>query len=409
MAILYNLDPLSAIGIFYRNEKNGVWNGEIIKNEKKRGLILPQALKDFLENYGYFKINQNERTFRLLFPDDIKIISLQTDEGDISVMIIGFVDGHPIGIISDREELPTVIGQEYAEENRRVMEWRPLGGSFSAVLTAMFLTELFESDEHCGFEGEYDIKSALAENGMSESEICPSQNCPERFSLNFNDESDTFIVAEFDGDSDEMVYLHTVPLKPISFEELNRLFDTEFYQNSLHCDFEHALQLQTEIIKRIEAMRDFDSLEAAAHYKLAARCCWALKRLSDAEAWYNKGLPAVERSLEAKPETAADYYTAMADFYAEACRYERSDEYYDKALDIIRQFLPDDAYKAGMLYQQKAFYSVQNKRDIDPAIELYGKALEEFQKKPKDCKYDTARVQQLRGEARRLKKELSRK
>lgn len=33
-----------------------------------------------------------------------------------------------------------------------------------------------------------------------------------------------------------------------------------------------------------------------------------------------------------------------------------------------------------------------------------GLSYEEFQKKPRDCKYDIARTQQLRGEAKRLKK-----
>ncbi|MDE7275100.1 MAG: hypothetical protein K2N95_19005 [Lachnospiraceae bacterium] len=44
------------------------------------------------------------------------------------------------------------------------------------------------------------------------------------------------------------------------------------------------------------------------------------------------------------------------------------------------------------------------KVNLDRAIALYDLALEEFQKNPRDCKYDIERTQQLRGEAKRLKK-----
>lgn len=43
----------------------------------------------------------------------------------------------------------------------------------------------------------------------------------------------------------------------------------------------------------------------------------------------------------------------------------------------------------------------------EKAIELYDQALAEYQKDPKNCKYDIARCQQLRGEAKKLLKEKS--
>ncbi len=45
MAVLYNLNPLEAMSLFYDGEKRGVWNGDFIKNEKKRGLVLPPMLR----------------------------------------------------------------------------------------------------------------------------------------------------------------------------------------------------------------------------------------------------------------------------------------------------------------------------------------------------------------------------
>lgn len=70
---------------------------------------------------------------------------------------------------------------------------------------------------------------------------------------------------------------------------------------------------------------------------------------------------------------------------------------------------PDNAYDIGMIYRGKAQALNDADGDPDRVIELCNLALEQFQKNPHDsgCKYEIARVQQLRGEARRRKKELS--
>lgn len=399
MAVLYNLDPLAAIDIFYHGEKNGIPQGDFIKNERQRNITFPPLLREFLEQYGYFGINQNVNTFSFFRPDIIKPIYLSTDEGEIPILSIGYFDERFIGIRTDIEDFPVSVGREY----KNVVEWSPSPLNLLGAITVMFLTVLFDTDEHYSY---YTVKPVLEKYGVLQSEILPSNNCPERFSINFDEERKIFIVAEFDGESEEIVCLHTAPLRPFSLEELEQLFSGEFYGNALHCDFEHALKLQTEIITRLEDAQDTDPLEMTNHYKIAARCCWALKRSNEAEMWYQKGLPAVERNLQTNPETAADYYMAMGNFYADMGQDEQSDRCYERSLEIYR-LNPDNVRNIGMLYQSRAHYTLESKKDVDLAIELYNKALEEFQKKPKDCKYDIARTQQLRGDAKRLKKELS--
>lgn len=56
LAVLYNLNPLETMALFCDGEKRGVWSGGFIKNEKKRGLVLPTMLREFLKNYGYLGI-----------------------------------------------------------------------------------------------------------------------------------------------------------------------------------------------------------------------------------------------------------------------------------------------------------------------------------------------------------------
>lgn len=390
MGVLYNLDPLTAMSLFYGGEKNGIYQGDFIKNKKRRGLILPSALKDFLENYGYMDVNRNKASFQLFHPDDISEVCLQVNTGEMSVMVVGVFQDYLVGILPDTRELQVTFGIQGDDGT----EWNPANLTFSGMLVTMLVSLLFRNDDHSIFQESYRIYMQIEKYGAKRTEILPGTGCPQHFSLNFHEESGMFFVAEFEKHGVEITSLHVVPKKVFTLDELEELFNKEFYENSLNCDFVHALAIQSELIKRLE---DAKSLELAGHYKLAARCCWALGRLDDAASWYEKGLPIIENNIERAPEQAADYYHAMGNFYADRKLYGGSEQFYEKELDILQRFFPEDVYKMGMVYQAQASFLVKSEGDIDRAIELYNKALDEFQKKPKDCKYDIARTQQLRG------------
>ena len=49
MAVLYNIEPLKAMELYYDGEHNGVWNGDFIKAKKQSGLDIPAPLREFLE------------------------------------------------------------------------------------------------------------------------------------------------------------------------------------------------------------------------------------------------------------------------------------------------------------------------------------------------------------------------
>ncbi len=74
----------------------------------------------------------------------------------------------------------------------------------------------------------------------------------------------------------------------------------------------------------------------------------------------------------------------------------------------IREHSPEDVYGIGMNYQSRAQFLDSAGGDPERVIELCNLALEQFQKNPHDsgCKYEIARTQQLRGGAKRRKKEL---
>ncbi|MDE6732538.1 MAG: hypothetical protein K2J77_06650, partial [Oscillospiraceae bacterium] len=374
MAVLYNLEPLAAISLFYDGEKNGVWEGDFIKNEKKRGLCLPPLLREYLENYAYLEINRGQIVF--FHPDQIREFNIPIDNGDVHIMTIGRAENFFVGIELDTDELDISIG-EIDEENRSIM-WGPSDGiTLAGLLRVMFVSMLFKSSDKFVYSGA-EIDAVLKNHGAARENILPSEGSTQHTSLNFDEENGAFLVGEYDPSAEKMLYLHVVPRKTyeqrkaerfasLSLDELNALFDKEFYGNALHCDFSHALELKLEIIKRLESS-GAEQLELAEHYKLAGRCLWALNRLDKAVEWYDKAGAIIKNS--GNIEKLAEYYHTMGNFYADTRQWEKSDELYDKEMALRLEHFPDDVYKLGMVYQSRAQFLNDADGDPERVIEL---------------------------------------
>ena len=413
MAVLYNMEPLAAMDVFYDGEKNGVWNGDFIKNEKKTGLVLPAVLREFLEKYAYLDINKGQIAF--FHPDDIRTIELGVGDGEvIHIMVAGRTEDFFFGIELGTDELDIAIG-EIEEENRSIM-WGPSDGiTLSGLLRVVFVSTLFQGADKFIYSGA-EIDAVLKKHGADRSRIVPSSGSTQHTSINFDEENGAFLIAEYDASGEEMAYLHVVPRKTfeqrkaerfasVTLDELNSLFSAEFYMNALHCDFAHALDIQLEIVKRMEQSGAAES-ELEEHYRLVGRCLWALNRLDEAVEWYDKAGEIVKKSGD--PKKTADFYHTMGNFYADTKQWDKSDEMYDKALSIFKENYPDNVYDIGMIYRAMSDFLDDADGDPDRVIELCNLALEQFQKDPHDsgCKYEIARAQQLRGKAKRRKKEI---
>lgn len=412
MAVLYNLEPLAAMGLFYDGEKNGVWNGDFIKNEKERGLSLPPLLREYLENYAYLEINRGQIMF--FHPDQIREFDLPTDDGNVHIMTIGRTNDIFIGIELGTDDLDIAFGT-IDEENRSIM-WGPSDGiTLAGLLRVMFVSMLFKSGDKFMYSGA-EIGAVLKKHGAARDKIAPSAGSTQHTSLNFDEENGAFLIAEYDESGAEMTFLHVVPRKTyeqrkaerfasITLDELNSLFEAEFYGNALHCDFARALDIKLEIVKRLE-QSGAPQLELAEHYKLVGRCLWALNRPDEAAEWYDKAGAIIKAVGD--PDKLADFYGTMSGFYADTKQLDKSDEMFELQLATRLEHTPDNAYDIGMIYRNKAEWLDKAGGDPDRVIELCNMALEQFQKDPRDsgCKYETARVQQLRGNAKRRKKEL---
>lgn len=408
MAILYNMEPLAAMDIFYDGEKNGVWDGDLVKNSKENGFAVPPVLREFLEKYAYLDMNKGQITF--FHPDDIRVLHLPVDGGAVHIMVIGRVDETLIGIDLGTKNMEIAVGNI---EDGSIM-WEPSDGmTLSGMMRLMFISTLFKSSDKYLFQGA-EINAVLKKHGVERSMIAPSGGNAQHISINFDEENGAFLVAEFDKSGKELALLHVAPRKTyeqrkaerfatVSLDELNSLFKAEFYMNASHCDFEHALELKLEIIRRME-QNGAASTEQADHYKLAGRCLWALGRLDEALERYKKAGSIIRESGDVG--RLADYYHTMGCFYADTKQWEKSEEMFDAELAVRSERFPEKVYDIGMIFRTKAEFLDSADGDPDRVIELCELALEQFGKNPHDsgCKYETARAQQLRGNARRRKK-----
>ena len=432
MAILYNLDPITALDIFYDGEHHGVYRGDFIKNEKKHGLVLPGLLREFLERYGYLSVNEGGvGAYKIFHPDDMAQFSLHGENGeDIRLLVCGALivpkngaesESEPgfdpetelfyIGVRPDTPDLQMAMGQNSGEG----MDWWPTGRTLAGLLRLMFVSVIFKSCDSYVFEEKSEIAAVLKHHGADAAQM---SYLGEWASVHFNDESGEFLVTEFDEANGGLIRLHAVQMNSVggteedlaafTVDELEELFSAEFYMNALHCDFERALRLQTEIISRLEA-EGADEMDMLLHYKLAGRCLAELKRLDEADRQYAKMMDIAERHASDDPKELADAYSALGNYYFDIGRVDESDQLFDKELSLRLEIDSEDCYEIGMVYADRAKRMEGDDGCLDRLIELCELALEQFNKNPRDsgCKYEIARMQQLRGNARRRKKELA--
>ena len=177
--------------------------------------------------------------------------------------------------------------------------------------------------------------------------------------------------------------------------ELKEFFEAEFYGNSMNCNYEYALLVNSERVTRSKDS-GAPATQTAELERLSARCLWALGRFGEAEKLFSSAAAAFTDSL-------IHTYTAMSNMFSESGDVEKSERAFDAVAALSELAGNFDAL--GMLYQTRGQKLDKDISTIDRAIELYDKAIEQFQKMPKPNKHDIARTQQLRGEARRRKKD----
>lgn len=404
MVVHIDIEPLAALKVFYNGETLGSWKGDLTRNEQQRKLLLPAMLRDFMLQYDSLGVNYGESC--VLRPDRMKIV----DE----MVLFAYLDGRTMLAFRrvDFTEFnpPLYYAQPFFEDEAAEPEWR------FRQAPGFWLRDFLIMLVICNLKRQliqWDEPSQLAQSGAPAKVL----------NLLLNGQADNLVFfakqyRNFLCWDDETNQLWAVARKPeakgalfrfqqeLADWELEALCNKYFFQKQ---NFAKALPFAKLLIARLEDGRE-NKLQLAEMYKLAGRCCWALERWEEAEAFYQKAEPLFVSQLEELLNSVKSFYQAKGNFYDTWQKEAESRRAYAQ-LDRICGFLGAGGAQAhgGRLVQQALLLIEQERSEADlrKALDLFTQALDVYQQAPEDCKYDIARCQQLRGDLRKRLKELA--
>lgn len=387
------MSPLEALAKYYDGEELGVWEGDFIRNEKRRGLKLPTMLKEFLHKYGYFDVNSGAN--QLWLPDKIDFDQAKVDGKLCDILIIGSFRNNLVGLLVDdcEAENPTLLLDDLPEENGEEMTlvFHKSELNLRDLLAILLLESpaVYNNSLICNDRDEVikEYKSAELSEAFTNSER-PSR---------------TFC---WDEEKKEFLALLLLPKRDIvvrfspsfSPRELEGILNRELYENTRGCDYEHALKIVLMLIKFLETHGG--GIALGEKYMVAGRCLWALKKWQKADEWYKKAERVFAAEMKETLERCQNFYENLSNFCLAKEDVFRG-EAASREADRICEFLGSGGPRSkGNRLLRKAAVMLEIEK-TEKAIEYYNQALEVFQEDPKDCKYEIARCQQLRGEAKK--------
>ncbi len=395
MSIKYNLSVKEALDLFLGGAECGLPETSLARLEKQMGAAIHPTVRAFAERYFYMPLNSGETRL-----GDFHIVHVGGQIWLDDYLVIG-TDGETMYAVQSpdsREDPPIYMGRPEGD----IISWKLSPFMLSDFFT-MVITDGLESYCKAAFAYEKeDIPGIAAIFGADLKEVGLDREWG--YSLCYSEERHELAVfwmadAEMIGMAvfaETENQIERAPFGGNTDAELKQFFEEEFYINSLDCNYEFALTVNSERVKRARDSGAPDT-QAAELERLSARCLWALGRHKEAEKLLNSAALAFTQSL-------TSVYTALSNMYDEL----GEDEKREKALSAVTTLseLSGDYDSLGLLYQSQGMKLDKDLDTIDLAIELYEKALEMFQKMPKPNKHDIARAQQLRGEARHRKKDM---
>ncbi len=400
MSVKYNLTADEALNLFLGGSECGLPESLLSGMEKEMGAKIHPIVREFAAKYFYMPVNAGKSRV-----GDFHIAHVGDEMRVDDYLVIGYDQGTQFAVLSpdSRENPPITIGRI----DGSTVHW-----SLSGFMLQDFLCKIIVEGlaPYCEAAFSYKPFGDKPEEIARIAEIFGADlkklefSGEWGFSLCYNDERQE-LAAFLYGEGElknAAVYARTqneierTPFGSSTNEELKQLFEDEFYGNSINCNYEYALMINSERVKRAKES-GAPKTQSAELERLSARCLWALGRFDEAEKLFNSAAAAFTDSL-------IHTYTALSNMFGEIGSSEKSEKAFE-AVALLSE-LSGDFDALGLLYQARGMKLDKDADTIDRAIELYDKAIEMFQKMPRPNKHDIARTQQLRGEARRRKKEM---
>ncbi len=195
MAVLYNIDPFSALEIIYQGKTDGFPDEDFERNERERGIIVPQILKNFLKSYGYMTVNRLSDSVRILHPNIMsQRVFRYGDNGELPLMIVGRVGEFQVAISDKAEYDPEIFLLKTTPEQTQIL---PSDDTISEIFKVMTSGVLLKTENAVIADDPETAVRLLRENGIDLERIEYNRLLRREYSLCFSEKLRTFAVAEF--------------------------------------------------------------------------------------------------------------------------------------------------------------------------------------------------------------------
>lgn len=195
MAVLYNVEPSAAMKILYQGAVDGFPEEDLERNEKERGIVLPQLLKRFLKDYGYMTVNRLSSSVRMLHPNIMtRRVFRYGGDRELPLLIIGRVGGFQVAIADDRAADPEIFLLRQTPEQTQIL---PSDDTISELFKVMVCGVLLKCEGAIIADDPQQAVRLLKENGVDLMKITFDPKLRREYSLCFSEEMRTFTAAEF--------------------------------------------------------------------------------------------------------------------------------------------------------------------------------------------------------------------
>lgn len=195
MSVLYNIDPFTALNIFYHGESDGFSNEDIERNVQERGIFIPQILKNFLKRYGYMSVNRLSDSVRILHPNLMsERVFMYGDGRRLPLMIVGRVGEFQVGIADRAEYDPEIFLLKVTPEETQIL---PSDDTISEIFKVMTCGVLIKTAGARIVDKPEEAVKLLRDNGMDLELIDHNPVLRREYSICYSEEQRSFVAAEF--------------------------------------------------------------------------------------------------------------------------------------------------------------------------------------------------------------------
>lgn len=194
MAVLYNMEPFEVLKILYGSRTDGIPEEDFERNKRERGIDVPQNIKRFLENYAYFSVNR-QGYIKLIHPNIMSpYIFTDFDGTKLPLISVGRTGEFKAAVCEGNVPDPAVFliktaggPVEITLSNTTIFEL--IKGNLFSVFAKMRRTVAAEEPKQA--------VRLLREFNVDLDEIEKSAERSGKFLFNFNEEKQTFVIADF--------------------------------------------------------------------------------------------------------------------------------------------------------------------------------------------------------------------